>query len=83
MTRDMTHQLIAHSETSQTGTGWQHFSDLLQRTHLYVQYREKAMAAYVNVSVQSALKSISVHTSERGSKSLHRVRTLPIISQYT
>ena len=38
MTRDMTHQLIAPPETSQTAAGWQQFSDALQG--LCVQYRE-------------------------------------------
>ena len=54
MTRDMTHQLIAPSETSQTAAGWQQFSDALQG--LCVQYREMAMGAYVSVMVQSCIK---------------------------
>ena len=51
----MTHQLIAHSETSQTAGGWQQFSDVWQGAHLCVQDREKAMGAYVNASVQSCI----------------------------
>ena len=81
MTRDMTHQLIVHSETSQTAAGWQHFSDLLQGPHLCVQYREKAMGAFVNVLVSLALKSNSVHTCERGSKSVYRVQCQSLASK--
>ena len=38
-----------------------------------MQDKKKAMGAYVNVSISLALKSNSVHISERGSKSVYRV----------